>query len=467
MDTSSTKPRTADIPTTTWKQISSLALFHPVLSLTILFWAWKSLLFCIVVGCPGLGYDTSSSLFFQRAGAAHLHMSSGLFKFVRWDSLYFIQIAERDYLFEQEWAFGYGYTRLLSNLPFYFNGTGQENRLAYIAAVGVSISHIAHFLSVLVLHRLTQNVFGTKGNVHQAVSFIAAALHVISPAGVFLSAPYAEPIFSLLNMVGCYTYLSALFDEDAGRCLSRDVKFIVAGITFMAATLVRSNGILSGCLFAYDAALGLAKIVSQGPSNINIRRLCFVTIGGTIVSLGIIGPQYLAYKDYCITASASRPWCKQLIPSVYGWVQTHYWGVGFLKYWTVSNLPLFCVASPMLVLLFQSSRIALTKTLTEWMWPVLHDDQVPTIYLRQSFLVRLAIAQGLLAILAVTHYHVQIINRISSGYPLWYWYIVSLAFEPRKGVSSGRCALFHAVTQIMAVYALVQAVLFGSFLPPA
>jgi GPI mannosyltransferase 2 len=142
-------------------------------------------------------------------------------------------------------------------------------------------------------------------------------------------------------------------------------------------------------------------------------------------------------------------------------------GVGFLKYWTVSNLPLFCVASPMLVLLFQSSRIALTKTLTEWMWPVLHDDQVPTIYLRQSFLVRLAIAQGLLAILAVTHYHVQIINRISSGYPLWYWYIVSLAFEPRKGVSSGRCALFHAVTQIMAAYALVQAVLFGSFLPPA
>jgi GPI mannosyltransferase 2 len=137
-------------------------------------------------------------------------------------------------------------------------------------------------------------------------------------------------------------------------------------------------------------------------------------------------------------------------------------GVGFLKYWTVSNLPLFCVAAPMLVVLFQSSRIALKKTLEGWIWPV--DD------LRQSFLVRLAITQGLLAILAVTHYHVQIINRISSGYPLWYWYVVSLAFTRResgKVVSSGRCALFHAVTQTMAAYALVQAVLFGSFLPPA
>lgn len=191
--------------------------------------------------------------------------------------------------------------------------------------MGVGLSHLAHFLSVLVLHRLTQNVFSSKADVHQAVSFIAAALHVISPAGVFLSAPYAEPTFSLLNMTGYGIYLSALFDEDAGRCFLRDAKFIVAGITFMAATLVRSNGILSGCLFAYDAALGLAQIMSQGPSNNNIHRLCFVIAGGSIVSLGLIGPQYLAYKDYCTITSASRPWCEQLIPSIYGWVQTHYW----------------------------------------------------------------------------------------------------------------------------------------------
>ncbi|RJE25289.1 hypothetical protein PHISCL_02378 [Aspergillus sclerotialis] len=27
--------------------------------------------------------------------------------------------------------------------------------------------------------------------------------------------------------------------------------------------------------------------------------------------------------------------------------------------------------------------------------------------------------------MAFTSYHVQIINRISSGYPVWYWYIAS------------------------------------------
>ena len=32
----------------------------------------------------------------------------------RWDAVYFVAIAERGYRFEQEWAFGWGYTRLLS-----------------------------------------------------------------------------------------------------------------------------------------------------------------------------------------------------------------------------------------------------------------------------------------------------------------------------------------------------------------
>jgi hypothetical protein len=34
----------------------------------------------------------------------------------RWDAIYFASIAERGYVFEQEWAFGWGFTRLLSFL---------------------------------------------------------------------------------------------------------------------------------------------------------------------------------------------------------------------------------------------------------------------------------------------------------------------------------------------------------------
>lgn len=81
-------------------------------------------------------------------------------------------------------------------------------------------------------------------------------------------------------------------------------------------------------------------------------------------------------------------------------------------------------------------------------------------------LVRLSIPQGLLAVLALTSYHVQIINRISSGYPLWYWYLVSGAVDSLSSPKAHHRVLTTAVWGMVG-YALIQGVLFGSFLPPA
>lgn len=81
-------------------------------------------------------------------------------------------------------------------------------------------------------------------------------------------------------------------------------------------------------------------------------------------------------------------------------------------------------------------------------------------------LFRLAVPQGLLTVMALTHYHVQIINRISSGYPLWYWYLVSSAMDSLQDRRKHGRGLSVAA-QAMVAYALIQGVLFGSFLPPA
>lgn len=89
-----------------------LLLRHPVRSLTVAFGLWKFLIFLVVAVCPGPGYDTSTSLL---SGIEHAPLSIPL-KFTRWDSLYFIHIAQHGYVFEQEWAFGYGYTRILALL---------------------------------------------------------------------------------------------------------------------------------------------------------------------------------------------------------------------------------------------------------------------------------------------------------------------------------------------------------------
>ncbi|KAL1965050.1 hypothetical protein VTN77DRAFT_6110 [Rasamsonia byssochlamydoides] len=475
------KPGTALAPTDE-RGASSRCWFllHPIKSLTILFLVWKAVLFLVIINCPGPGYDTSTTLLLgpsqSPAPAKELWGSFGIpsispiLRFVRWDSIYFVHIAERGYLYEQEWAFGYGYTGLLSHLTAALRPTENGIGPTEVALVAVGISHLSHFLSVLSLYALTKTIFGAETNAQRAFCLVSAALHIISPAGAFLSAPYGESLFSFLNLTGFCLYLSAVFDEDTGRRISRDVKFLAAAVLFALATTVRSNGILSGCLFAYDAALGVARVITRGFSLEVMHRLFVVVLGGSIVALGMVGPQYVAFMAYCTNSDLSRPWCKQLIPSIYGWVQAHYWNVGFLKYWTVSNLPLFCLAAPMLAVLCQSAFSALQKPLAEQIYlSSARDASSQKTRLRQSCLARLAITQGLLAIMALTSYHVQIINRISSGYPLWYWYLASLALDktkPSQPTPAGR-HLFSAATQGMVIYGLVQAVLFGSFLPPA
>jgi phosphatidylinositol glycan class V len=95
--------------------------------------------------------------------------------------------------------------------------------------------------------------------------------------------------------------------------------------------------------------------------------------------------------------------------------------------------------------------------------------------LEQRLLRSLAAPQLLLAILALTSYHVQIITRISSGYCIWYFWlahVVILSAEESpmpKGDKSNTWTLGGATNIViyMVIYAAVQAVLFSSFLPPA
>lgn len=81
---------------------------------------------------------------------------------------------------------------------------------------------------------------------------------------------------------------------------------------------------------------------------------------------------------------------------------------------------------------------------------------------------RLAMPQALLVIMALLSYHVQIITRLSSAYPLWYiWLISSIAAAGRQGESGFYFTNPKTVVRWMIIYAMMQGALYASFLPPA
>jgi phosphatidylinositol glycan class V len=123
-----------------WNSIRLLRKPHttPTLSLCLLFLTWKVLLLAIALG-PGPGYDTSTQLLLfggygVNANAASLEASINLpsaasaaekgwwlpqrlvERLTRWDAIYFASIGARGRVYEQEWAFGWGWTSLLKLL---------------------------------------------------------------------------------------------------------------------------------------------------------------------------------------------------------------------------------------------------------------------------------------------------------------------------------------------------------------
>ena len=88
--------------------------------------------------------------------------------------------------------------------------------------------------------------------------------------------------------------------------------------------MVRSNGILSGALVAYDALTASLDIVQGHASFARISRLAVIVLAGSFIAVGAAIPQFVAYSEYCLNDSP-RPWCGNMIPSVYTFVQDHYW----------------------------------------------------------------------------------------------------------------------------------------------
>lgn len=337
----------------------SSPLLADVRTLACLFVAWKLLLLCVAYASPGPGYDTSTTLLFARAQPA---LSENTLledfakrlasKLVRWDALYFVSVAHRGRLFEQEWAWGWGYTNFLGLISRgWFNApeSTEVTRLnttsvlprasslspLYVQAfAGVLISHVSHLLSVFMLYGLVHHLPIMNKPERRKVAFIAASLHIFSTAGLFLSAPYAESLFSMLNFLGVLLHAGVPYEMSLEKYgPSALFRLLLSGVCFGLATTCRSNGVFSELIYFHH-------VYMLFHSKINIRTIMTIAVIGlsaVTILAGMLLPQYLAYQDFCVDSSAGelRPWCSRSLPSVYSWVQEHYWYVSDVR---IANL---------------------------------------------------------------------------------------------------------------------------------
>ncbi|KAH7683744.1 GPI mannosyltransferase 2 protein [Dioscorea alata] len=254
---------------------------------------------------------------------------------VVWDSVYFVRIAECGYEYEQTFAF----------LPLLPAATSLLSRSvlaplvpvigckAVLALAGYVINNVAFIFAALYFYRLSVLILKDY-----KAAFLASVLFCFNPASVFYSSIYSESLYALFSLGGIYYVFSG----------SNTLAMLLLAVSGSA----RSNGTLNAGYFMF---LTLVKVYEAGSQNRKIKAVKAI-VDGTLYSICIFIPyvafQAYGYSNICKGGSLDelRPWCKARIPHLYAFLQSHYWGVGFFRYFQVKQLPNFLLASPILTL---------------------------------------------------------------------------------------------------------------------
>ncbi len=119
----------------------------------------------------------------------------------RWDAMWYIKVATLGYYFipgqESTIAFYPLYPALLRGLTALLT-LGREANIADYTIAGLIISNVAFLFALTFLYRLAALEFD-EGTAERAVWYLA-----VFPGSIFLSAPYAEPVFLALIILSFY-----------------------------------------------------------------------------------------------------------------------------------------------------------------------------------------------------------------------------------------------------------------------
>ncbi|KAL2344693.1 hypothetical protein Fmac_005978 [Flemingia macrophylla] len=249
-----------------------------------------------------------------------------LFCGVVWDSVHFVRIAECGYEYEQSFAF-------LPLLPL----SARTISFPFPSLLSLSaylISNLSFILAALYFHKLSLALLH-----HPQTALRAALLFCFNPASVFYSSIYTESLYALACFGGMYHFVSGANN--------------LAVLFFALSASARSNGVLNAGYICFQTMHRAHHALFH---NNRLTLALQIVVVGALRTTCIFAP-FLAFQAYgyynmCVGRSPEerRPWCKARIPLLYNYIQSHYWGVGFLRYFQLQQLPNFLLASPILSL---------------------------------------------------------------------------------------------------------------------
>ncbi|KAH7888421.1 glycosyltransferase family 76 protein [Phlebopus sp. FC_14] len=392
---------------------------------------------------------TSSLALFDTSPKLVLYdgLSPWISSLLRWDAFHFVHVAQEGHVYEHEWAFFPGLALIMRSSAAFLSALGLHlpalPRMLLGGAILAVIFDSTRVLYVLSLHHLHS----------PSAAFVAAALSLLpsSPAALRY-ASYSEPFFTYFSYRGM---LSCARDQ-----------WLVASICFALASTFRSNGIFL-CGFIIWGTL-VKPFLSSERDVLTASRMVYCTLLVAIPLVPFIHHNYKAYVLFCTTSPTDAPdWCrKSLCPMVYSHVQLKYWNIGFLRYWTLSNLPNFILALPVLLNVYTFCAFYLSRlprifpsffALTR-LKDGKNSPPTDSLFLDPTILPH--VLYGLaMALLLTFNAHVQISLRVLPSMPITYWAAAHLLID--------RPALGKAWVTWSVIWGALSCVLWATFLPPA
>ncbi|KAM0686088.1 hypothetical protein COBT_002694 [Conglomerata obtusa] len=322
---------------------------------------------------------------------------------LRWDAIYFREIAIFNYTKEHLTAFFPMYPKLIKIVA----DTIGKN----VLFAGVLINNILFVINSILLYKITLNHYDEE------IAEYSFMFYIIHPAAIIFSSLYSETLYMFLFLTGYY-------------CLEKK-KIFLASILFSFSAMTRSNGILN-VLFL----INLSNFVES------IKSLNYCAL----IIIPFVLKQYYDYKKLGLTD----------ITIPYSYIQKKYWEQGFLKFYTYKkNLPNFLVGIPFIlfslycILSFLKSKLYAQGNFSMRYFLDRKNYNI-------SILFALLTIQTFLCVFFV---HMQMFARFVSYNPFFYWCLSFLFSDRNRG--------FILLVYGYFFYGIAYAILFGAYYPPA